>query len=216
MAQVVKTGDGSYTLKNSKFGEYYHSVNGAISESSLVFIKNGLLFADKNNCRILEYGFGTGLNAVLSHLEANRRNLKVHYTGVELFPLGAEETESFYTNFEEPVRSAGIAMNQKIWNLENTCGDNFTLLKLKADFTKTQLSGNYDVVFFDAFSPESHPEAWKPEVFQHLYEHTAPHGILVTYSAQGKVKQALRNAGYQVSRLPGPPGKRHILRAIKF
>ncbi|MFO7791090.1 MAG: tRNA (5-methylaminomethyl-2-thiouridine)(34)-methyltransferase MnmD [Bacteroidota bacterium] len=213
MNRIVQTKDNSCTLYSDTFKEHYHSTNGALTESSHIFIKNGLYAVNKQKINILEIGFGTGLNAVLTHLEANRRGINVMYHGIDLYPPEKAELKAYYESFDEPVCSAGVAMMQNPWNQTHNCGDHFSLKKIKADFTGFDFTAKYDIIYFDAFSPEVQPEAWDYKMFAKMYQHMKPSGILVTFSVKGKVKNALRKTGFEIEILPGPPGKRHILRA---
>jgi len=213
--QTIKTEDNSWTLKSEKFKEHYHSYHGAITESSHVFIRNGLLAVQKSNVRLLEIGFGTGLNAVLSHLEANNRGMHIDYYGIELYPPSDELLRDYYSRFEEPIRTAGLAMTDKSWNETLNCGENFTLCKAQQDFQRYLPEGPFDLVYFDAFSPDAHPEAWTKTMFSRLAGHMNKNALLVTYSSRGSVKENLRGTGFSVKRYSGPPGKRHIIRAEK-
>jgi tRNA U34 5-methylaminomethyl-2-thiouridine-forming methyltransferase MnmC len=213
---TVQTEDNSWTLKSDKFNECYHSYHGAVTESSHVFIKNGLLATSKKSIRLLEVGFGTGLNAVLSHLEADRRNMHIDYYGIELYPPPTGLLQDYYSRFEEPIHTAGLAMTDKSWNETLNCGENFTLLKIQQDFQNYLPQGPFDLVYFDAFSPDVHPEAWTKTMFSRLAERMNKNALLATYSSRGSVKENLRGAGFFVKRYAGPPGKRHIIRAEKL
>ncbi|MGC9330303.1 MAG: tRNA (5-methylaminomethyl-2-thiouridine)(34)-methyltransferase MnmD [Bacteroidales bacterium] len=215
MKRLVKTKDHSYTLYSDVLNEHYHSVNGAMTESSHIFIKNGLYAVNKQNITILEIGFGTGLNAVLTHLETTRQHINVTYYGIDLYPPDQATLHAFYSGFEEPHRSAGIAISKIPWGKLHACSNLFTLKKTQADFTKIGLKTSYDLVYFDAFSPEAHPQAWTYTMFKKIHSLLSPHGVLVTFSSKGVVKRNLKDAGFSINILPVPPGKRHIIQAIK-
>jgi tRNA U34 5-methylaminomethyl-2-thiouridine-forming methyltransferase MnmC len=215
MNRLVKTNDQSFTLYNDVFNEHYHSVNGALTESSHIFIKHGLHAVIRTEINLLEIGLGTGLNAVLTHLETSRKHFKVTYHGIELYPPEKSLLKSYYSCYEEPLRSAGMAISEIPWGNVHKCGDHFTLKKIQADFTKMHLKTMYNLVYFDAFSPEVHPKAWTTDVFQRISSHMSSGGILVTFSAKGMVKRSLKEAGFTINILPGPPGKRHIIQAKK-
>lgn len=225
---VDRTGDGSDTVLNSETGQHYHSTFGAIEESELVFIRNGLRFfmehctdvlSDDGCIHILEAGFGTGLNALLTQAEAEKYHSHVQYTSVELFPLPAE----IWQKLNYPV-SAGSADDPGIfekihnspWGESVRISPHFTLEKLQADFLYfTPGQEQYHIIFFDAFSPDFQPELWTTEIFTKLYDSMVPGGIFVTYSVKGTIVRAMKAAGFTTEKLPGPSGKRHVLRAVK-
>lgn len=219
--KVTLTEDGSSTVFNSSFNQHYHSIHGAISESQHVFMKMGWerVRHNWNDLSILEIGFGTGLNALLVLLECiNEINRHVSYTTLEAYPL--EEAEYRQLNYAQQLNYPGqqenfISMHE--WNeempyaIEN--GFQFIKKKIKLeDFIPDQNA--FDLVFFDAFSPEAQPELWTEEIFRKLYAGMKTGGILVTYCAKGQVRRNLIAAGFEVERLPGPPGKREMLRAV--
>lgn len=208
---IEKTDDGSDTLRHPLTGETYHSSRGALGESEHVFIKNGLAAAGKNYVRILEMGFGSGLNAWLTLRYARDNGLTVDYTGIELYPV-AIDTAGRLNYTDDPLF---MALHNVPWEDTVAVTPYFSLRKIEADFAAAEFNGNFDIVYFDAFAPDTQPELWTPDVFSRLYDAINPGGILVTYSAKGSVKQALRDAGFEVKRLPGALGKRHMLRAIR-
>lgn len=218
MITLEPTADGSNTLYVPELNEHYHSVKGALTESAHIFIQMGLNHAQAANPRVLEIGFGTGLNAFLTLLEAEKSQRTIHFTSIERFPLSEdivrklsypetiapEECEKFY------------ALHTAPWNQEVKISPYFTLHKIEGDFTHFSFSEYYDVVYFDAFAPEKQPEMWSQPLFDNLYRQMNPGGILTTYCAKGVVRRMLQAAGFTVERLPGPPGgKREILRATK-
>lgn len=216
---IEPTLDGSHTLYVPQLDEHYHSVNGAMQESKHVFINAGLLYSQKGDINILEIGFGTGLNVYLTYLASVNSDKTVNYTALELYPLELSVIDRLnYVNdkrSEEGKLFSGIHMAD--WDSPVTISDNFTLLKQQTDFSKLELSFDklFDVIYFDAFSPDKQPEMWTPEIFHFLYKNTAVGGVLTTYCAKGVVRRMLQSVGYEVERLAGPPGKREILRAIK-
>lgn len=212
------TGDGSETLYSTEMQESYHSLNGAAQESRHVFIDAGLKNCTGKSIHLFEVGFGTGLNALLTWGEAKRRQLEVVYTSVEAFPLSLNMVttlgyERLETNLHE---EAFTQMHEGEWgipiNLENGC---FSLCKLEGDFTLLKIPRALDLVYFDAFSPDKQPEMWEEYLFKRLYDAMNNHGILVTYCAKGEVRRRLQRCGFEVERIPGPPGKREMLRAVK-
>ena len=215
--QIETTADGSPTLFVPALNEHYHSVHGALTESKHVFIENGLkLFEGKEVVSILEIGFGTGLNALLSYLEAQQKNFQIHYTAIELYPLGkAYIKQLHFPDLFKTGRSFFDFLHDCDWEQEIIADSHFTLHKIKGDLTKYRFNCNFDLIYFDAFAPDKQAEMWTPEIFAHLYEQTNENGILTTYCAKGSVRRMLQAAGYTTERLPGPPGKREMLRAKK-
>jgi len=216
---IVLTEDGSHSLMDQRTGETYHSIHGAVQESRHIFIERGLHCSVLNELRIFEVGFGTGLNAYLTWLEAERNGLSIQYTSVELYPVEQSEWEKL--NYESLLHAESANLSQQIsfqqlhtcsWGNFHQLSPRFSFRKLQIDFTHYTPDQSYDLIYFDAFSPEKEPELWLPERFTILANHCNPGAILTTYCAKGSVKQALREAGFSIERLKGPPGKRHILR----
>lgn len=214
MTNIIKTSDGSYTLFNNNFKEHYHSVSGALTESKHIFVNYGLFNVTKDKIKITEFGYGTGLNAALTLIYGNKK--KITYTGYELFPPKDEMLKKFYDNFDERIKKAAELLREAPWDNKTFINKNFTLFKIKTDFTNTDHLTGIDMVYFDAFSPDSHPEAWDFKVLKKIYNSLNPGGILLTYSSKGSVKKALRDCGFHIERLKGPPGKRHVIRAKKI
>ena len=216
--QLEQTADGSYTLFVPELDEHYHSVKGALTESAHIFINMGLNHSTVPEPRVLEIGFGTGLNAFLSLLEAEKKQRKVHFTTIERFPLDMETIRKM--NYPAQVAPdhapAYEALHLAPWNEDAVVTPFFTLHKIEADFTNYHFPTGYDVIYFDAFAPEKQPEMWSQELFDQLYTVLHEGGILTTYCAKGVIRRMLQTAGFTVERLPGPPGgKREILRATK-
>ena len=215
--ELILTEDGSHTLRVAEIDECYHSIHGAVQESAHIFINAGLKeFMPVDEIRVLEIGFGTGLNAFLTLLEAEKINKSVHYTTLELYPLPVDEV--LQLNYPETLngdRGLFEKIHHSVWDEDNDISPFFTLRKIKADFTGCVLSGFYDVIYFDAFSPEKEPEMWSEVCFKKIYEHSGSGAVMTTYCAKGVVRRAMQSAGFVVERLPGPPGKREILRGRK-
>lgn len=239
--------DGSHTLFSTISGECYHSIHGAYTESNHIFIQLGMLAHQKKNLNILEVGFGTGLNALLTATEAKLRGINVSYVGLEPFPISEELQQSLnYSAYilerklneiskngdivsnDGHLMNAGEKMNaqwfnhlfnflhQSDWSMSLKFEDYFLFEKRREGILEASLPENsFDVVYFDAFSPEVQAELWTPEVFEKCYKLLDNNGILVTYCAKGIVKRALKAVGFVVENLPGPPGKREITRAVK-
>lgn len=218
MAELIVTEDGSHTLFVPEINEHYHSVHGAIQESDFIFIKSGLDYCRKNPVRIFEVGFGTGLNSFLTFIYSATRNREIEFTTIENNPLPGYLIDSL--NYKDKVRREHRRIFEQLhlcrWNVSKRINKNFTLLKIEADFTGYEVHGNFDLIYFDAFGPDKQPEMWCDSVFKKISEITDRNGILVTYSSKGSVQRALKKHGFEVDLLPGPPGKRQIIRAIKI
>jgi tRNA U34 5-methylaminomethyl-2-thiouridine-forming methyltransferase MnmC len=216
--ELLITEDGSHTLYVPEIDECYHSSHGAIQESRHIFIEAGLKMCFKNEINILEIGFGTGLNAFLALIEVEKVGKKIKYTALEKFPVEMEKINNL--NFAHQIESNKISlfqfMHQSEWNKEIEITPQFSLTKVECDFTSYNIESQYDIVFFDAFSPEKQAEMWTEKIFLKIYTHCNPGAILTTYCAKGIVRRALQNVGFEVERLAGPPGKREILRATKL
>jgi tRNA U34 5-methylaminomethyl-2-thiouridine-forming methyltransferase MnmC len=214
--KIQRTADGSHTLFIPEINEHYHSVNGAIQESRHVFIDAGLRKLSKDDIRILEIGFGTGLNTLLTLLEAEKMNKsQVTYYAVELHPLPEELTDLL--NYEKlicPERKGLLAtLHTAPWNTPTVITDRFVLHKIKGDSNCCELPASIDLTYFDAFAPDKQPEMWTQKIFDALYGCMAEGSILTTYCAKGSVRRMMEKAGYSVERIPGPPGKREMIRA---
>jgi tRNA U34 5-methylaminomethyl-2-thiouridine-forming methyltransferase MnmC len=216
--RLVTSEDGSHTLYVPGLNEHYHSVHGAIREAGHIFIDAGFRKINENNksVQLLEVGFGTGLNALLTCLLAEEAAQEVNYTGIEAFPLMPKTTEQL--NYTDIPDAAGIFRRicYSDWEKAARISKRFNLTKINCriqDFTYE--NGPFNLVYFDAFSPDVQPEMWDSEVFMKLYENMEKGGLLLTYSCKGIVKRAMKSAGFTLEKLPGPPGKREFLRATK-
>lgn len=224
MEQEVKiesTSDGSHTLFVPSLNEHYHSVNGARQESNHIYINAGLQHSSKDDIKVLEIGFGTGLNAYLSLLDAEQANKVIDYTSVELYPLSMEIVMqlNYVEDGKAKEREYFNELHACEWNQRRKITASFFLTKVLIDFSKIRLPLNpnttFDIIYYDAFAPEKQPDMWTQDIFNYLYAVTTKNGILITYCAKGTVRRMLIQAGYEVERLAGPPGKREILRATK-
>ena len=214
--ETVSTGDGSLTLRHPVLGDIYHSAHGAIGESEHVFIRAGFDFIEKPHVRVFEMGFGSGLNALLTWKRAHETGKTVDYHATELYPVSPEVAEKLnYASQDTLFHDIFMRMHSLPWEITTEIDRIFRLTKFEKSLAEIEFDTIFDVVYFDAFAPDTQPELWTPEIFRKLYEHTSTGGILVTYSSKGAVKEALRTAGYEVRRLPGALGKRHMLRAEK-
>lgn len=218
--EFLTTGDGSITIHLPDWNEQYHSKHGAIVEAVHVFIKTGLAHwtneNDSNKVSILEIGFGTGLNAFLTSLEATKKNLQVHYTGIEAYPISDEEIKQLnYASLLDASEEAFLKLHQSNWGISSEISQNFTLMKREQLFSEIKDATLYNVIYFDAFGARVQPELWTEAIFELMFEALKPKGVLVTYAAKGSVRRAMQAVGFVVERLPGPPGKREMLRATK-
>lgn len=215
--KLLTTEDGSHTLYVPDIDESYHSSHGAIQESEYIFINTGLNQCSKKNISVLEIGFGTGLNAFLTLLEAEKKKLNIQYSSLEKYPVGMDNVmELNYPDLIDPTRKATFGLlHYWQWNRPVQLTPNFLLQKIHTDFTEYNFDSQFDVVFFDAFSPDKQPEMWTEQQFRKIFNACHPNAVLSTYCAKGAVRRAMIAAGFSVERLPGPPGKREILRARK-
>ena len=217
--EIIITADGSSTIYLPEWDENYHSKHGAIKEAYHVFIKNGLdLFKDGSKICILELGLGTGLNCFISYLESKKRKLIIDYEGVEAYPLQAEEIVEL--NYLKELKAEKFEIDfakihSKSWGEKIKLDDSFSLLKRKHFFEEIKDKNRFNLIYFDAFGARVQPELWTEEIFNKMYDALKDNGILVTYSAKGSVRRAMQSVGFLVERLPGPPGKREMLRGMK-
>ena len=217
MTEIVRTEDGSDTLYVREMDEHYHSIHGAKQESEHIFIKCGYDYFTGNNIRIFEAGFGTGLNAILTLIK-NQENRKVSYTTIENRPLPSELVAKLnYPDLIPPeFRECFREIHSCGWGSVNKITEKFSLLKIREDLTTCKLTGEYDLIYFDAFGPDKQPEMWTDEIFRKISSVTVRDGIIVTYSAKGKVRRSLCRNGFNVTLLPGPPGKRQMIRGVRI
>lgn len=213
---IEPTADGVPTLYRPDLDEHYHSTKGALTEARHVYIDMALRARRKSEINLLEVGFGTGLNAWLTLLEAQQTGWHIRYTAFELYPLAPELAAQLdYPNRIDPSMAPTFArLHRCEWERPVEITPNFTLLKRHADLTCTPVEGLYDVVYFDAFAPEKQPELWSAELLGRVARSLRRGGVLSTYCAKGEVRRRLQQAGLIVQRTPGPPGgKREILQA---
>ena len=217
--RIITTNDGSHTLLVPELNEQYHSIHGAIKEAEHVFLKMGLdefVRSNRVSVNVFEVGFGTGLNALLSAQWATSKQKKLAYTSIEKFPVSKKEFQQL--NYGNIVHGSEIytKITDAKWNDFTTISNAFKLRKLKLDLRKDTLPNGFDVVFFDAFAPNKQPELWDTLVFEKIYKIMRKNGLMVTYCCQGQAKRNMISAGFEVEKVPGPPGKREMLRARKL
>jgi tRNA U34 5-methylaminomethyl-2-thiouridine-forming methyltransferase MnmC len=219
--ELVITGDGSHTLYVPGMDEHYHSNFGAVTESEHVFIQAGLMpLMTLPGIAVFEIGFGTGLNALLTCMEALKREIPVRYYALEKYPLAPELAAGLnYPDLLAPdspgLQQQFMQIHQAAWNQPVVIHPCFTLHKIEGDLVDFQPEFLYNLIYFDAFAPDKQPEVWSQEIFNRLFSHLNPGGLLTTYCVKGTVKRMLKAAGFELEKLPGPPGKREILRALK-
>lgn len=228
--EIISTEDGSKTIHIPEWNESYHSKHGAIQEAYHVFIQNGLdVFSNQKELSILEFGFGTGLNALITFCENFQSKRVINYTGIEKFPVLTEELEvldyaSSLKSFQPEIQLTQAEIHsfyQKMmsvnWNDWNVIVENFNLNKIQADFLSFEYPENaFDLVYFDAFGARVQPELWTEVLFEKIYKSMKIGGWFTTYSAKGSVRRALIAVGFAVEKRPGPPGKREMLVARKL
>lgn len=216
--EIILTKDGSSSILLPEWNETYHSKFGAIQEAKHVFIKNGLDLFQNKEIAILEIGFGTGLNAFITLLESEKRNLKINYVGVEAYPLEIDDIKLL--NYAKELNAIDksdifLKMHELNWKQSNTICDNFSLTKRKQFFNEIEDKNSFDLIYFDAFGFRVQPELWTEEIFILMYNALKKEGVLVTYACRTSIKNAMLTAGFKVEKLQGAPGKREMLRASK-
>lgn len=215
--EIITTLDGSTTIHLPELKESYHSKHGAIQEAYHVFIKNGLsLFSE--SVAVLEIGFGTGLNAFITYLESQKNNQIIDYVGVEAYPIALEEATQM--NYVSELNAANETevfkkMHTSDWEEKHHFSNKFSLIKRKQFFQDISDTSAFDLIYFDAFGYNVQPELWSLEIFKKMFSALKPNGVLVTYACRTSIKNAMKEAGFKVEKLPGAPGKREMLRAFK-
>ena len=219
--QIIETGDGSHTIYNTTLDETYHSRHGAVQESKHVFVQEGLGFyvsqhSDKQKVSILEVGLGTGLNALLTADFCDQQNVEISYLGLEPFPVDEQLINSLnYSKDAEISRSILQKIHKGPWEEPISITDNFSITKSEIRIQDLNTETRFDVCFFDAFAPSKQPEMWQKANLERVYDHLLPDGIIVTYCAKGQFKRDLKEVGFSVQSIPGPPGKREMIRGVK-
>lgn len=217
--EIITTADGSHSLRNNRLNETYHSVHGALQESMHVFIRHGLEhYCERHGNQeisILEVGFGTGLNALLTLQFAVKNKIRIRYTTLEPFPL--PETLWSKLNYGEQLKAEAYfaALHQAHFNTEVVLVPEFTLVKISQGLQQAPLHELSDVVYFDAFAPSVQPDLWVCDALERVIITLKTGGVFVTYSARGQLKRDLLDLGLRVETLPGPPGKKEMVRGTK-
>lgn len=216
--KIITTGDGSKTIYLPHLDETYHSSHGAVQEAIHVFIKHGIQLLEQDEIRVFEMGFGTGLNALLSYIESEKSNKKIHYSGIEAYPVNFDiAIQMDYCSLVGREHQSKFEQLHKVdWDCENQLSGQFSFEKIHAkieDYVPSK--EQFDIVFYDAFGPRAQSAMWEPFILRKMHDLLKPNGFLVTYCAKGQVKRDLRSIGFEVESLPGPPGKREMTRAWK-
>lgn len=217
--QLVQTKDGSQTILNETLGSTYHSIHGALTESEHVFVDKGLRKLLENGVTkitLMEMGLGTGLNALLTAIIAAEHNVSIDYHALELYPVPIE----IYSDYKLPEeleihRPIFDRIHHAEWNTKIGVSDSFSVTKHLVSLLNYEPQQKFDLVYFDAFEPDAQPELWTQEVFEKLYSWMNPNGILTTYCCKGYVRRNMLAAGFSVEKVPGPPGKREMIVAIR-
>lgn len=217
--KLFKTADGSLTLQIPEWNEQYHSKHGALQEALHVFIKEGFLYKTQQGYKriaILEFGFGTGLNTLLTKIFAEKEQISIDYTAIEAYPVVFDIIEKL--NFSEQLKIPSeeyLELHKLSWNTKHKVSEYFSFTKKKMRFEEID-EKEFELIYFDAFGIRVQPELWTANIFKKAYAALTPNGSLVTYAANGKAKRALMEVGFQVEKIPGPPGKREMMRATKI
>lgn len=220
MNELIITEDGSHSLYNIELNETYHSFHGALQESQHVFIHSGLdVHKSQEHIKVLEIGFGTGLNALLSAIWSEEHKIKLSYDSIEAFPLSMDLVNKL--NYPDLIKHQDSkdwlkSIHHSDWEDSALIHALFHLKKINHPIQSYSLDQNtYDIVFFDAFAPSKQPEMWSLEILKKVTDSLIKGGLFVTYCAQGQLKRNLKTLGLEVETLPGPPGKKEMVRAEK-
>lgn len=217
---IITTGDGSHSLRNEALNETYHSVHGALQESVHVFIRNGLEhrmldFRDES-LSIFEVGFGTGLNALLTANYALENTVTIAYTSIEAFPVPGEIWRTLNYGSTEEAQKRFYSLHEAAWETEQQIVPRFRLRKMHITFEDMVLpASSFDVIYFDAFAPNKQPDLWTLPMLEKVTALLRPGGVFVTYCAKGQLKRDLKSLGLTTETLPGPPGKKEMVRATR-
>jgi tRNA U34 5-methylaminomethyl-2-thiouridine-forming methyltransferase MnmC len=215
--KIIVTGDGSPTLYVPELNEHYHSIHGAIQESEFVYIERALNFCEHKNPNVFEVGFGTGLNAYLTCIEAETRKQQICFHSIELYPVEEAIWQEIGRYFANNLNNHKLFLkiHECKWNEEVQISEYFRLMKINDDMTTYLNSFKYDIIYFDAFGPEVQSALWSANIFVRLAGMMNPAAVLSTYSAKGLVGRNMKLAGLNIKRVPGPPGKREMIIAVK-
>ena len=219
---LVDTADGSKTIYNAQVGEQYHSRHGALQESQHVFLQSGLTFFlekyEADTADILEVGFGTGLNFLLTADHSLQNRIKIHYTGIEAYPLSLEMiTSTGYSRYlSVDIWESFVENYSKAFEATTQINPYCKLEIAEGKLLEFNTERLYDVVYFDAFAAVHQPEMWTDESLSHICSFIRPGGVFVTYAITGNLKRSMKALGFSIEKAPGAPGKREMLRAVKL
>lgn len=220
--KIITTNDGSHSIAVPEMNVTYHSIHGAIQESLHVYINAGffpLLHQSKQTVHILEMGFGTGLNALLTMMEAEKNQRPVFYQAIDFFPLEKEQANLLnYCSLlnRKDLQQYFEKLHACEWEKDIVVTQLFTIHKTNCDLIDFSTDQRFHLIYFDAFAPAAQPMLWTKAIFENLYSLLEPGGILVTYCSKGDVRRALLSAGFHVDKIAGPKGKREMIRAEKL
>ena len=215
------TSDGSKTIYLKELNEQYHSIHGAYQESKHVYIESGLktflnLYPNKSHISIMEVGFGTGLNAYLTAIESIKSSQNISYYGIEAHPVKSSEIKALaYEKFIGSYSSVFHKIHDCVWGKKCKISSTFYMIKKLDFFSNISYNDLFDIIYFDAFGPRVQPELWNTSILKIMYNALKSKGILTTYCSKGSVRRNMEAIGFKVERLPGPKGKREMLRATK-
>jgi len=215
--KIFITEDGSHSMFSEQHGVSYHSKYGAIQETQHVFINAALQHRlPASSLSILDIGFGTGLNAYMTFLEAEKIKTSINYVGIEAYPIRKEEVDSlnYFSQLNQP-KDSFLQFHSSPWNEKQTFSDYFIFEKKQMRFEDLNFQNEFDIIYFDAFAPNAQPELWEENILQKMYDALNSNGVLTTYCAKGVVKRTFKKVGFEIEAIPGPPGKREMTRAIK-
>lgn len=215
--KLIETKDGSSSLLVEEWGETYHSVHGAVQEALHVYIQNGLLRHEKSHLKILEIGFGTGLNFCLSLQESQKHHKSFDYFAVEGFPISKEEWQQLsYGAYFTSEKVDFDEIHELPWEEKHHFDGGFSLYKHQTMFEEFDSNERFDVIYYDAFAYNYQPELWSEEMLGKMRRLLAPDGFLVTYACKGIINRTLKSVGFRVEKVPGPIGKREMTIAYQL
>jgi len=215
--KIFVTEDGSHSMFSEKHGVSYHSKYGAIQETEHVFINAAFRHQlPSSSLSILDIGFGTGLNAYMTYLEAISKKVNVNYVGIEAYPISLEEAQQFnYAQQLKQDNSTFLKLHESDWDIPHKVSEFFIFEKNQTRFENLNFKNQFDIIYFDAFAPNAQPELWEENVLQKMFDALKVNGVLTTYCAKGVVKRTLKKVGFEIDAIPGPPGKREMTRGKK-
>ena len=215
--KIIFTSDGSTSIHLEEWNESYHSKHGAIQEAYHVFIQNGLSLFKGKSVSVLEIGFGTGLNALITLKESQIFGQTIDYVGVEAYPVSMDVANqmNYVTQLNSDLTTEFALFHSMEWEKKQVISDTFSLTKVQKKFQELDYQSQFDLIYFDVFGFRVQPELWSTAIFTLMFNALKKDGVLVTYACRTSIKNAMLESGFKVEKLPGAPGKREMLRAIK-